>query len=77
MEGYQWGGEGERGRKLQRISSINGRQKIDGQGKNSIGNVEAKELICMTHGHVVRWGDAGGRGLQEGGEQRGEKMGQL
>ena len=22
-----------------------------GEGKNSIGNVEAKELICMTHGH--------------------------
>ena len=25
--------------------------------KNSIGNVEAKELICMTHGHELRWGE--------------------
>ena len=29
------------------------------EGKNSRGNVEAKELICMTHGHELR-GDAGG-----------------
>ena len=29
-----------------------------GQGKNSVGNVEAKELISMTHG-----GDVGGRGV--------------
>ena len=25
--------------------------------KNSIGNGEAKELICMTHGHELRWGN--------------------
>ena len=26
-----------------------------------MGNVEAKELICMTHGHELRWGnDVGG-----------------
>ena len=24
-------------------------------------NGEAKELICMTHGHELRWGNAGGR----------------
>ena len=30
--------------------------------KNSIGNVEAKELICMTHGHELKAGNAGGRG---------------
>ena len=24
-----------------------------GEGKNSIGNVEAQELICMTHGHEL------------------------
>ena len=30
--------------------------------KNSIGNVEAKELICMTHGHELKGGNAGGRG---------------
>ena len=27
-----------------------------------MGNGEVKELICMTHGHELRWGDAGGRG---------------
>ena len=30
--------------------------------KNNIGNVEAKELICMTHGRELKWGNAGGRG---------------
>ena len=30
LEGYQWGsGKGREGRKVQRISSINGRWKID------------------------------------------------
>ena len=34
-----------------------------------MGNGEAKELICMTHGHELRGrGNAGGR---EGAEQRG------
>ena len=27
-----------------------------------MGNVEAKELICMTHGHELKMGNAGGRG---------------
>ena len=41
MEGYQQGsGRGEGG-------------KVQGEVKNSIGNVEAKELICMTHGHEL------------------------
>ena len=35
-----------------------------GEGKNSIGNGEAKELICMTHGHELRSGNDGGRGAQ-------------
>ena len=26
-----------------------------GEGKNSIGNVEAKELICTTKGGEFRW----------------------
>ena len=26
-----------------------------------MGNGEAKELICMTHGHELRWGNNGGR----------------
>ena len=25
-----------------------------GEGKNSVGNVEAKELISMTHGHELK-----------------------
>ena len=33
-----------------------------GKGKNSIGNVEAKELICMTHGHELKGRNMGGRG---------------
>ena len=45
------GGEGG---KVQRISSIDDdRWKIDGEGKNSVGNVEAKELISMTHAHEL------------------------
>ena len=27
-----------------------------------MGNGEAKELICITHGHELRGRDAGGRG---------------
>ena len=44
---------GEWGGKVQRISSIDDRWKIDGEGKNRVGNVEAKELISMTHGHEL------------------------
>ena len=53
MEGYQLGGGmGEMGKKVQGIRSINGRYKIGrGEIKNSMGNGEAKELICMTQGH--------------------------
>ena len=45
---------------------------MDGEGENSIGNVEAKELIIMTHGHELKVGNAGGRrcpgwrGIKEG-----------
>ena len=31
-----------------------------GNVKNSIGNVEAKELISMTHGHELKGGIQGG-----------------
>ena len=41
------------GEKVQGIRNINGRHKIDGEVKNSMGNGEAKELICMTHGHEL------------------------
>ena len=34
-----------------------------GEGKNSIGNVEAKELICTTHGHELRGGECGREGV--------------
>ena len=53
-------------------------QNKQGEVKNSTGNGEAKELICMTRGHEQR-----GRGMPEGmgvlheGEKGGEKMGQL
>ena len=33
-----------------------------GEGKNSVGNVEAKELVSMTHGHELYGGNVGGRG---------------
>ena len=39
-----------------------------GEGKNSVGNVEAKELISMTHGHELTRGSVGRRGVQGGGE---------
>ena len=55
--------------KIQGIRSISGRYKIDrGEVKNSIGNGEAKELVCTTHGHELRWRNAGGRGFQGRGE---------
>ena len=39
MEGYQWGEGGRRmGEKVQGIRSINGRYKILGEVKNSMGN---------------------------------------
>ena len=34
-----------------------------------MGNVEAKELMCRTHGHELSGGNVGGRG--EGSEGRG------
>ena len=34
-----------------------------GEGKNSVGNIEAKELISMTHGHELWGGNVGGRGV--------------
>ena len=43
---------GKLGEKVQGIRSIIGRHKI-GEVKNNIGNGEAKDLICMTHGHEV------------------------
>ena len=33
------------------------------EGKTSVGNVEAKELISMTHGHEL-WGGDGQDGVE-------------
>ena len=60
------------GQMVQGISSINSRYKIDGEVKNSIGNGEAKELICTTHGHELRVEIAGGKGVLGGGGQKGK-----
>ena len=45
-------------------------QNRQGEDKNSMGNGEAKELICTIHGHELRWENDGGR---EGTGQRGIK----
>ena len=42
-------------------------QNRQGEVKNSMGDGEAKELIYMTHGHELRWGNDCGRGIQGGG----------
>ena len=48
-------GRGENGGKgtgnMKHNWSVKNRQ---GEVKNNIGNVKAKELICMTHGHELR-----------------------
>ena len=41
--------------------------------KNSIGNREAKELICITHGHELRRGNSGVWGMQGRGGIKGRK----
>ena len=45
--------------------------------KNSIGNGEAEELICMTHRHELSSGIAGGNGGYWVEGAKGEKLGQL
>ena len=62
MEGNQQGGEGGRmgkgtGNKKHKWQV----QNRQGEIKNSMGNVEAKELICMTHGHELNGENVGGR----------------
>ena len=45
-----------------------------GEVKNSIGNVEAKELVSMTHGHELKeGGNVGGRGYAGRRGIKGEK----
>ena len=72
MEGNQQGGEngGKGTANKQHKWQVENRQ---GEVKNSIQNVEGKELICMTHGHELQGGNVGcGMEWNEGG-----KMGQL
>ena len=38
-----------------------------------MGNGEAKELICTTHGHELKWGSAGGRGVAGQRRMKGRK----
>ena len=70
MEGYQWGGIGEEnggkgtGNKKHEWQV----QNRQGEGKDSIGNGEAKKLICMAHGHELRLRNDDGRGVHGGGE---------
>ena len=47
-----------------------------GEGKNRIRNVEAKELIYMTHGHELKVGIAGGKGGYWVEGDKGGKLGQ-
>ena len=69
IEGISRGGGGERGGKgtenKQHKWQVENRQ---GEVKNSIGNVEAKELICMTHRHELKGGMWVGGVVQGGGE---------
>ena len=60
MEGRH-GGMGEDVRGLR--STNRQLQNSNSDVKYSIGNGEPKELICMTHGHELRWGIAGGNGV--------------
>ena len=57
-----WRGREENGRKGTRNKKHNWQiQNRQGEVKNSIGNGEAKELICMNHGYELKWGNVGGR----------------
>ena len=47
-----------------------------GEGKNSVGNVEAKDLTHMTHGHELR-GGCGREGVCRVEGNKGGKLGQL
>ena len=70
MESYKWGGKGgksgEKGTGNKKHKwQVQNRQR---EGKNIIGNGEAKDLVCTNHGHELKWGNDGGRGIQGRGE---------
>ena len=52
-------------------------QNRQGKVKNNVGNGEAKELVCMTHGHGLRWGNDGRRGYKADGNKGEKKRVQL
>ena len=61
MEYYQQGWGKSTGNKKHNWQVQNRQWEV----KNSIGNGEAKELICTTHGHELRWGGMlEGRGVK-------------
>ena len=64
------GKEERAGWKVQRIRSIKSVRNRQGECKNSMGNVEAKELICMTHGHELGGGKLVGGGCRAEGDNR-------
>ena len=76
-ESQKWGshggsspgrGKGQNGRKGTRNKKHNWQaQNRQGEVKNSIGNGEAKELICMTHGHELSGGMLEGVGAEQEG----------
>ena len=55
-------GGGERGKGTENKKHKLQVENRQGEDKNSIENVEAKELICMTQGHELQRGNVGGRG---------------
>ena len=67
------GGKKKIGNKVQGIRSTDWQvQHRQGDVKNSRGNREAKELICMTHRHELRRILLEGMGLSGRGGQRGK-----
>ena len=51
-------------------------QNRQGEIKNSVGNGEAKEFLCTTHGHELRVGGMlEGRGCRWRGDKEEQKMG--
>ena len=69
MEGYHRGsGRGENGGKGTGNKKYKWLvQNRQGEIKNSIGNGQAKELTCTTHGHELRRGMLEGKGVVQGG----------
>ena len=52
--GRQWGENGGKDARNKKLKwYVQNRQ---GKLKNRMGNGEAKDLVCMTHGHELSWG---------------------